>query len=291
MDLHQLRAFVAVAETRSFSIAAKQLFLTQPAVSKRLSQLESQLGIKLLNRLGRQTHLTPAGNALLSRAKHILQEMEDGIRLITNLREDMGGRLSFATSHHIGLHRLPPVLRQFSQQFPQIELDIHFMDSEMAYDKLKQGELEFALVTLAPHTIPKLQTTPLWRDELCICTAPDHALARSKSPQLEHLYEYATILPGTNTYTRQIIDKILWIKNREFQLKFTTNYLETIKMMVSVGLAWSVLPLTMVDQSIKVCAIKSLRLDRTLGCVFHRQKTLSNAGKMFIGLLTATISI
>ena len=107
MDISNLQAFVVVADTASFSLAAEQLHVTQPAVSKRISTLENQWDTRLFNRLGRKVLLTEAGQMLLPRAKRILSELEDCRRALGNLSGQVSGTLSIATSHHIGLHRLP----------------------------------------------------------------------------------------------------------------------------------------------------------------------------------------
>ena len=130
LDTPSLQVFISVADTDSFTAAGEQLFLTQPAISKRIAQLEEQLGARLFDRIGRQIHLTEAGQALLPRARAVLREMEDISRSITNLSGRVAGKLRIGTSHHIGLHRLPPILRQFSRQYPDVQLDIHFIDSE-----------------------------------------------------------------------------------------------------------------------------------------------------------------
>ncbi|MEQ9508335.1 MAG: LysR family transcriptional regulator, partial [Alloalcanivorax xenomutans] len=134
MDTQSLQAFMAVAESGSFSGAAERLFLTQPAVSKRIAVLEQQLGARLFDRVGRRIRLTEAGEALLPRARKVLQELEDMGRAINNLTGEVSGTLRIGTSHHIGLHRLPPVLRRFSREYPQVRLDIHFIDSEEAWE-------------------------------------------------------------------------------------------------------------------------------------------------------------
>ena len=111
MDLANLNAFIAIAEAGSFSEAAERLHLTQPAVSKRIAGLEQQLDTRLFDRLGREVSLTEAGRALLPRAYQILYVLDDTRRALTNLNGEVSGRLTLATSHHIGLHRLPALKR------------------------------------------------------------------------------------------------------------------------------------------------------------------------------------
>ena len=119
MDWASLAAFVAVAEHGGFSAAAGQLHLTQPAVSKRIAALEQSLQARLFDRLGRQVVLTEAGRALLPRARQMLAEAEAARRALQDLGQDIGGRLSLATSHHVGLHRLPALLRHFTALHPR----------------------------------------------------------------------------------------------------------------------------------------------------------------------------
>ena len=111
MDLASLDTFIAIAETGSFSAAGERLHLTQPAVSKRIAALEQQLDARLFDRIGREISLTEAGRALLPRAYQILNVLDDTRRALTNLNGEVSGRLTLATSHHIGLHRLPPLHR------------------------------------------------------------------------------------------------------------------------------------------------------------------------------------
>src|SRR6218665_1585033 len=134
MDTASLTAFLEVARAESFSQAAENLHLTQPAISKRISGLEESLGVELCARVGRRISLTEAGRALLPRARQLLLELEDMRRMVANLSGPITGTLKVGTSHHIGLHRLPPALRAFSTQFRDVRLDLRFIDSEEAYE-------------------------------------------------------------------------------------------------------------------------------------------------------------
>ena len=154
MDTNTLNAFIAVAESGSFSTAAEKLYITQSAISKRVALLEQQLDKKLFDRIGRQVSLTSAGRALMPCAEKILMSFEDARTVISNLDGTISGTLSLASSHHIGLHRLPKVLRQYSQKHPQVLLNLSFSESEAAYQGVVKGHLELALITLAPLPDP-----------------------------------------------------------------------------------------------------------------------------------------
>lgn len=285
MDISNLQTFVSVAETGSFSMASEQLFVTQPAISKRISALEDELGTKLFDRIGRKVNLTETGQALLPRARSILLEVEDSRRAISNLSGHIGGKLSIGTSHHIGLHRLPPVLRHFNKDYPEVELDIHFMDSEEACRAVEHGDLEIGIVTLPLTPSDLLQTQEIWPDPLSIVVGKSHPLARHKQLTLEILSQHTAILPATGTYTREVLERAIAHSNRKLKVGLATNYLETIKMMVSVGLGWSVLPDSMLNREIRKIPLKDIHLHRTLGIVWHAGRTLSNAAAAMIDLV------
>lgn len=285
MDIPNLHAFIAVADTNSFSEASDQLYLTQPAISKRVAALESELDIQLFDRIGRKVTLTEAGAALLIRAKNIVQQVEDSKRAIQNLSGHIAGKLSIGTSHHIGLHRLPPILREFTHRYPEVELDLHFMDSEEACHAIEQGELELGIVTLPLQPAKLLKTHEVWEDPLDIVVNPSHPLLDLEQITPKQLAKYSAILPTEGTYTRQIFEQTMRKHKLELKVGLSTNYLETIKMMVSVGLGWSVLPRSMISHELKILKIQNIKLERKLGIVWHSRHTLTNAANAMSNML------
>jgi len=290
MDSAGLTAFVRVAETGSFSLAADQLFLTQSAISKRVAQLEIQLDCRLFDRIGRQVSLTEAGRTLLPQALQILHALEDAARSLQNLSGSVSGRLSLAASHHISLHRLPPVLRAYARTFPQVELDLRFDESEVAYDSVLKGDLELALITLAPEADPRIHSETLWVDSLQYVVANDHPLAQLDTPDLGALNRYPALLPGPSTFTHQLVREQLARQGLELNLGMSTNYLDTIRMMVRIGLGWSLLPETMIDGDLSRLPISNDPIHRPLGLIYHRDRTLTNAARELVNMLRADLS-
>jgi DNA-binding transcriptional LysR family regulator len=296
MDIHNLRAFARVADSGSFSRAAESLHLTQPAVSKRVALLEQHLDTVLFDRIGRQVTLTEAGQALLPHARAIELELRAAEQAVRDLSGDVAGRLRLATSHHIGLHRLPPVLSEFSNTAPAVHVDIDFMDSEQAYELISQGNAELAVVTLAPGGKSPLIARPIWHDELLFMVGRNHPLGArltalySEEPGthgagLAALSKFPAVLPGLGTYTGQIIKQLFDLHGLQLNVSLATNYLETIRMMATVGLGWTVLPQSMCDDSLQVFTIHNVTLSRNLGIVYHRDRSLSRAARLFIATL------
>ena len=237
------------------------------------SDLRGQL---ISARLGKTVLLTAAGNPFLPKAIDMLNQADDIKRLASNLDNQVLGKLTLGTSHHIGLHRLPPVLKAFTRKFTDVDLDIKFMDSEVACHAVEMGELEIAVVTL-PHTpSDKLVTQLVWPDPLVIVVNKEHDLASIKQVSFEKLAEHPAVIPGKGTYTREILDAALKENKVKPQIAMATNYLETLKMLATIGLGWTLLPVSMLDEELVQLKIPSLKLSRSLGIVTHRDRTLSN---------------
>jgi DNA-binding transcriptional LysR family regulator len=286
MDITDLETFMAVSELGSFSKAAEQIHLTQPAISKRIATLEAEIGARLFDRIGRKVTQTEAGRTLASRTHSILLAIADVKTSINNLDGTVSGPLHIATSHHIGLHRLPAALRHLNQNHPEVMLDLKFMDSEQACHEVTQGNIELAVVTLPQSADKNLHQQPVWHDPLRIVVAPDHELAFNKQATIEKLLTYPAILPGPSTVTREIILKKFGRYQKQINVAIATNYLEVLKMLTVVGLGWSALPETMIDESLIVVQIKDMNIKRELGIVWHKQRTLSNAAKLLIDIIS-----
>lgn len=286
LNLNDLQAFLAVAESQSFSRAASRLHLTQPAVSKRVQALEAALGARLFDRVGKQVYLTDAGRTLQPRAESLLRQAQDTQRLLQELDDQVSGSLGLVTSHHVGLHRLAPVLRAFTRRYPDVQLDIRFEDSEAAHDLIRRAESEIAVVTLNPAGTGELSATPLWHDPLCFTVAEDHPLARAGHPLgYAELAASRPVLPGLGTFTGRIVTDAFAAAGIELRPNLATNYLETIAMLVGIGLGWSVLPRTMIRAPLVELATAVPPLSRTLGFVTHPRRTLSNAARAFRDVL------
>lgn len=283
MQLIELRTFLAVAKEKSFSAAAQRLFITQPAISKRIQSLERHLGAPLFDRIGKKVYLTEAGTLLIERAETMLQLAKDTEKEIFNLHDTISGRLNLATSHHIGLHRLAPVLKNFSQRYPDVLLDIQFEDSEVAYQMVRSGQVELAVVTLNPvdtdldaDLIAKL----VWHDPLVFVSTA----ANLRIDTMQKLAEHPCILPGLATYTGRIVLDRFAQAGIALKPTLSTNYLETIGMLVSVGLGWSVLPQSMIGD-LDALEVDCDPISRSLGSVINGKRTLSNSASAFLTVL------
>ena len=283
MDIQSLEAFLMVAEFGSFSRAADKLYLTQPAVSKRIANLEQQLGTSLFDRIGRDVYLTEAGELLQAKAKQIVDDINDLHTTIGQITTGDVRQLSMASSHHIGLHYLGPILQQFIHQHPLAQLDLRFMESEQAVASLLRREIEVALTTVPKRLHKDLSAQVIWHDELKFVVANEHPLSQKKGPlRLNELAHLTAILPDRQTTTFQIIEQTFSKHHIPLKRLISVNYLETIRTLVSHGLGWSLLPEILVDDSLTVLTIDRIALRRDLGIIRHSGRTLSRGADALI---------
>ncbi len=291
MDHHSLEAFLAVAETGSFSRAADRLFLTQPAVSKRIANLEDSLGTKLFDRIGREVYLTESGKLLVERAGRILEDIRDARLAVTQSAMSQVTQISVASSHHIGLHYLGPILRQLAERYPDAHLDLQFLESEQTIEAILKRDLELAFITLPDNLHRDLTKERLWTDPLEFVVAPDHPLAdKTGAVRLNELVHFRAILPEENTTTFRLVQQTFQRHHLPLNRRLSVNYLETIRALVASGLGWSVLPSRLVDESVRVLKVEKVKLERHLGVILHAKRTPSRGALELLDIARSSVS-
>lgn len=287
MNIKALQTFTTVMKVGSISQAAELLHITQPAVSKRIKNLESEFGVVLFDAVGRKIVPTHAAKVLLSHAHQWLDDYHH-VKQHLNLSHDkVMGKLSIGTSHHIGLHHLAPILKAYVQRYPDVQLDIHFVDSEAAHAAVLQGELALAFLTLPPSEDKRLHYEEIWQDDLVFVAANFSDLAKKKQLSLAQLATRPALLPAAHTYTSQITLAAFTSQQLKLKATMSTNPLESIRMLVSIGIGWSALPKTLINDSLAVLDIANTpKLTRKLGIVTNKARSHSAATKALIELAT-----
>lgn len=287
-SIETLAAFVAVVDCGSFSAAAERLHLTQPAVTKRIQSLEQTLGLPLFERLGRQTRPLESATIVLPQAREILARLADIERSLRDRSDRIEGMLRLATSHHIALHRLPTALNACRTRYPDIELQLLFLDSEAGIDAVARRQVDLALATL-PDRLPEgLQAGALWRDQLTLMLRED-LLERAPDPAsgewLTWLETQPAILPPAGSATRVRVDRALHRAGVHLEAGHQSPYLEVIRMLIRAGLGVGVLPRSLHTHGLAFVDVPGLKITRTLGWVRHGTRHQSRAERAFVDLL------
>ncbi|RMF15160.1 MAG: LysR family transcriptional regulator [Gammaproteobacteria bacterium] len=254
-------------------------------MSKRIQALEEALGTPLLERLPRRIELTEAGRVLHARCRHILREVENTTLAIRNLSQHVQGILKLATSHHIGIHYLPGVIRDLHSAFPDIRFDLHFMTSEQSAQAVLAGEVELALCTLPAEVRPPLEASLIWDEKLVFVAGREHPLHEVEGLSLSHLVGQPNILPSRETYTFQRVAECFEAQGLTLSPGTPANFIETIRALVEVNLGWSVLPAFMAKENIQQLPLKEGAISRPLGVLMDARRTRSSVARAFLEAL------
>lgn len=299
MELRQLEAFVAVVAHGSFTRAASVLHLTQPAVTRQMAALESELKTRLFDRLGRTVRLTASGEALLRYAVSIVRLTREASEAVADIEAGEAGRLTVGASSTLATYVLPPLLRQFRERHPRIEIAIHTGVSAQVREMVRSGSADVGLVTgSAPASVPDdaLVTSVLADYETCVVVLPAHPLANSRSSvSAAALAGTPLILMEVGTNLRTYVDRLLSAAGVEEQVTMELDNVEAIKRMIEAGLGVSVLPQVAVRAEVEAGRLSALtltdlpRAHRRIALVHRRDKYLSAALRAFIALLKAEV--
>jgi len=239
LNLHLVRIFVAVAETQNFSRAAEQTYISQPAVSRGIQELERQLGLPLFDRVGRSIHLTEAGKILYANARTIFASERAAETALEQLRGLHGGHLAIGASGTIGSYILPAVLGAFSQLYPAINLFLDIGNTPQIADKLLHAQLDTAFVEGAVN--PSSFEIHHWRDDqLVVIASRGHPLITKCPLSLDDLQDITFILREPESGTRLIIEKVLYDKGVTIRSGLELSSNEAIKQAVMAGLGLAI---------------------------------------------------
>lgn len=242
MEIHLLRTFREVVRARSFTAAAKRLYLTQPAVSQQIKALETEVGERLLERTGRDVRTTPAGDVLLEAADRALSILDDAAKAIREKRDAGEGTVTVACGDTVALYLLPPVLAEFRAKYPKADVSVRNHGSREIVAMVLSGDADLGVAT-APETLDEaLESAPLLEEPLLLAVPQGHRLAASGAASLADLDGEAAVLLARSTVTRQGIEAGLASAGVRLATAMESGNLEVVKAYVARGFGLSVLP-------------------------------------------------
>ncbi len=289
MHIETLKVFCDVVETGSFSAAASQNFITQSAVSQQLRTLESKYHCKLLERGRSGAKATPAGEILYRASREILEKYHE---IDTQLQESakvVSGSLRVAIVYSVGLHELPPYMKEYLREFPQVNVHIEYSRPNKIYDDVIAGRIDLGIVAY-PAKHPQVNVVPFREDELVIVCPPQHAFATLKEVATERLDGQHFVGYERDISTRKATDQFFKDHNVTVQYSGEYDNIETIKRAVEIGQGMSIIPLASVQHelehgTLKVVHLADETLLRPLGIIHKRGRHLSPAAVKFMEVL------
>ncbi|HET7535361.1 MAG TPA: LysR family transcriptional regulator [Candidatus Didemnitutus sp.] len=287
-DSRQLLAFVALARRGSFTLAAKDLFLTQSAVSHTIKALEEEVGCRLLDRTGRRVSITQAGEHFLRHAERVLREMDDARNGLEQMRTWGHGRLRVGASTTACQYILPTVLREFKQSFPRCLIRIEPGDNPRQLEQLRSHQIDLALMLEAPGQ-GDLEFTPLFSDELQFIVSPLHAWAKAGKAPREKVAEETLVLYNKNSATFRLVNDYFREEGVTLSNFIELGSMEAIKELVKIGLGVGVLAPWITRAELDSGSLVALplgrrRLKRVWGVAHLRGRRLALGEETFVGL-------
>ena len=290
LDSRQLHAFAALARRGSFTLAAKDLFLTQSAVSHAIKALEDDVGCRLLDRVGRRVLLTQAGEQFLRHTEKILHEMEAARAGLEHLTKWGHGRLRVGASTTACQHILPTVLREFRQSYPKCVIRIEPGDHGQQLDHLRGGHIDLALVLEPPaQAMTEFTFVPLFQDELRFVVAPLHPWAKAGRAPRESIEAETLVLYNKSSQTFRLVNEYFREEKVALSNVIELGSMEAIKELVKIGIGAGILAPWIARAELESGSLVSLplgprKLKRRWGVAHLKGRRLALAEETFVGL-------
>lgn len=251
MEIRQLRAFVAIAESGTFTAGALRVHVTQAAISMQIRQLENEIGAKVFVRAPRHVILTEAGEQLLRRARHILREHDAALDEIAELAGAERGRLRIGSASAMVLtEQLPAVLKELRKQHPAAEISVLSGTSEVLVDQILAGEVDIAFVSL-PVDVRGIKTERLSEDQLVAIASPRHKFAKQRTISAFTLAGERLILGERGGNTRRLIDQFFAQAGVTLRVAMELSRQQAIKRMVEEDMGVGIVPLQSVKEEVE----------------------------------------
>jgi len=293
MELFQLETFLAVAEEKSFSRAAKRLHRTQPAVSQVIRNLEEEVGELLLDRSSRDGTLTDAGRLLHEYAQELLNLRNEARQSLVELRQLQKGRLTIAANEYTSLYLLQ-VLHEFRREHPMIHITIQRALASKVPQQLQEHAAELGTVSFRPED-PQLRSIVVYRDELAFVVPPTHRLAGASSVSIRQLGEEVFVAHNVpSPYRAKVLQSFARHKT-PLRMDVEMPTIDSIKKFVAMGNGVALVPGLAVEHEIargelvKV-PVSELNFERRLRIVYRRNATLSHAAQAFLNIVESMSS-
>ena len=290
LDSRQLHAFAALARRGSFTLAAKDMFLTQSAVSHAIKALEGDLGTRLVDRIGRRVLLTQAGEQFLRHTEKILREMETARAGIADLSKWGHGRLRVGASTTACQHILPTVLREFRQSFPKCVIRIEPGDHTMQLDLLRGGQIDLALI-IEPQggALGEFTFVPLFTDELRFLVAPLHPWAKQRRAPRDTIEAETLVLYNKASHTFRLVTEYFREEKITLSNFIEPGSMEAIKELVKIGIGAGVIAPWIAREELASGSLVSVplgprKLKRRWGVAHLKGRRLALAEETFVGL-------
>lgn len=288
MNIESLRGFLAVCRQGSFTEAAKSLFLTQPAISQQIKSLEDELGIPLIEKRGREFHLTPAGEEVRARAEEMFANLDQMIEAVDDIKGLKRGRISVAASDTIVMYLFPRWMKRFRASYPGIAIYLTDRMSRNVEEMVLSGESDLGLITMPPAN-PGIVSEKFREEPLRLITPPDDPLVKKSRIDLKSITTRPSISLGRGSTTRRLIEATFASRGLEWPPSMELSGFEMIKRYVAAGLGTAIVP-EMALRKDEGYIIKKLPANfpkQELGIIWRKNRYISKPLQALIKIIKA----
>ena len=292
MNIDHLKSFFMVAKVGNFTKAARELFLTQPAVSQHIQALEHFYNTVLFDRTGRKIMLTRQGEMLLEHTEELLNQFKEIETLFQGLNSMSRGRLDIATSAVVGTYMLPKILGSYNAAYPDIEMELKAGNTHQVTNLVLEGQVDFGFAAGPASQYPELETDIVHTEKMVAVVSPKNPLAQLETVHLEDFGRTPFISREQGTQTRQFVRN--WLARSEEEtgeLKFIElENVETVKRVVEEGFGISVIPETAVQREVEdnrlvIVNLEGFEEEASFYLLRHKGRKMSTAAKTFLSML------
>lgn len=293
LTLRQLQAFVLVVQTRQFTLAAQKMHITQSALSTLVKELESSVGLKLLDRHTRRVEPTEAGLGFYVMAEKTLADLENAVAHAHDLASLRTGRVSVAASTVMSAGVLSKVFKQFKSRYPDIHIVLRDVAEEHIVDMVRSGHTDIAIGTSADPD-QEIDETPLLDDRFIALCCKDHPLAQQRHIAWRDLQGFPFIALAPTSPIRQLIDAATREAGVTLDIAYEVSFATTVLSLVGVDLGVSVLPMnnhpSLPAFRIHAREVIAPMVTRQISIFTRRHRALSPAAAQFTAFLRAYVT-
>jgi LysR family transcriptional regulator, cyn operon transcriptional activator len=285
MDLRHLRYFIAIADSSTMALAAEKVFVTQSTLSHQLAQLETELGVKLFERVGRGLKLSDSGKEYLGYARGILRQVEEGKQALSDLRSVTTGSLRIGVIHSFVTHVMPQVSARFLKKFPRIQLKVHELTALDIEAQVDAGELDlgFAFSPTSGGVNSSIVGEHLFDDVLALAVPKKHPLSKRKTISFKQLKDLPLAMMSQRFATRRLLDGLFTKAGVSPTIVIEIDSVDALQRLVEQGVACAFLPArtTQPNKFLSLVEVIDPKPMRGAGLVWRNSNYRSAAAQAF----------
>lgn len=286
MNIRKLSIFYETASCLNMSKVAKEMYISQPSISQCISEIETELNVKLFDRIGKKLFLTYEGEMFFNYTRRILNIYEEGVNIIKDSASENRGKITIGASITIGIYIMPYVIKKFKEETPDIEISLIIDSQSNIEDLISHNKIDIAFIE-SPTTHCEIISKEICKDELVFISGINHEWKYKKHLEKEDFSGETFVFREDGSGTRESFEAFLKSKNIEYKDYLELSHIEAIINYIKLNMGVSCVPyISVVEKEklghINISRLKDCKIERSLYIIIHKDKYISLPIKLFI---------